>query len=106
MCCFKDNNGTIISILVLLKGLYKLSVNDNLRSDIYYLNNEFHNSLKTIIFKGNEIERKYALRLLCQLSFNAKIAKDISNDNELMDFLNSKDGKITSFINPFSLKYI
>ena len=67
VCCLYCYDGTTMSILVLLKGLYKLAVNDNLRSDIYYLNNEFHNSLKTIIFKGNEIERKYALRLLCQL---------------------------------------
>lgn len=85
------------SILVLLKGLYKLAVNNNLRSDIYYLNNEFHDNLKAIILKGNEIEVKYALRLLCQLSFNEKIGKDISNDSALMDFLNSKDGNFLLF---------
>ena len=91
-----------MSILVLLKGLYKLAVNDKLRSDIYYFNNnKFHDSLKTIIFKSNEIERKYALRLLCQLSFNEQIAKDISNDKELMEFLYSKDG---NFLDLYTFK--
>ena len=93
------------SILVVLKGLYKLAVNNNLRSDIYYFNNnEFHDNLKAIILNGNEIEVKYALRLLCQLSFNEKIATDISNDSELMDFLNSKEGIFLVFINLYTLK--
>ena len=65
VCCFYSKDGVMTSILVVLKGLYKLAVNNNLRSDIYYFNNEFHDNLKAIILKGNEIEVKYALRLLC-----------------------------------------
>ena len=46
---------------------------------------------KILIQKGNEIEQKYALKLLCQLSFEPRISSDIRNDAEMMSLLN--DGK-------------
>lgn len=84
-CLFQ--NGTSTSLLVFLKGLYKLAVNDTLRSDIYF-KHEAKNSLKSFLLKGNEIEQKFTLRLLCQLTFNRQIAQEIAQDNELMDYLN------------------
>lgn len=87
--CISQSNGLKCSLLVFLSGLYRLSVNDKIRSKIYFENNFKHN-LKTILFEGNEIETKYALRLFAQLSFDNQIAADLSNDAQLFDFLKNK----------------
>lgn len=84
--CFRTENGKSRSILVPLRGLNKLAVNDKLRSEIYF-EDGLKESLKIILMKGNEIEQKYAIKVLCQLSFNHDIALDIVKDEDLVLFL-------------------
>ncbi|CAF0818823.1 unnamed protein product [Brachionus calyciflorus] len=86
--CVRETNGSTSSLLVFFNGLYRLSVNDQLRSDIFYKNN-FHSALKIVLLEGNEIEKKYTLKLYAQLAFNAKISNDLSNDQDLIEYFNS-----------------
>lgn len=44
--------------------------------------------------KGNDTEQKYCLQLLCQLSFDSTIAKDILNDVDFMPYLKNQDNKL------------
>ena len=73
-------------------GLYRLSVNDKLRTNIYFKEN-FADDLKTILIKGNFYETICALRLYAQLSFNNQISNKISQDKEIVEFLNIKRKK-------------
>lgn len=95
--CFKLENGKSRSLMIPLRGLHKLAVNDKLRSEIYF-DDGIRDSLKVVLLKGNDIEQKYALKLLCQLSFNAEIAKEIEADTELMMYINKPGGMFYSFI--------
>jgi hypothetical protein len=63
-----EENRTVISLFTVVKGLYKLAINDQMRKDIYFLKyplNVLYNTkdhLKTFLFKGNAHEVKYTLR--------------------------------------------
>lgn len=86
--------GISSSILVILRGLYKLSVNDALKSDIYF-KNDIKEDLITVLLMGNEIEKKYTLKILGQLSFNKSIAIDLNNQKQLIDYLKESDNLST-----------
>ncbi len=70
----------------LLTGLYRLSVNDNIKQDIFEVY-QMKNHLKTLIIKGNEVEKEYSLRLLYQLCFNEEIAKELHDNIEFSELL-------------------
>lgn len=82
-------DGTEAPITYILRGLYKLSVNDMLRSHIYF-ENQIKDHLKVIVTKGNQYEQEFAFKLLCQLSFNKAISHDIVKDKELCESLNAE----------------
>jgi hypothetical protein len=56
-----EANKTTTSLFVILQGLYKLAINNKMKSDIYFT---LHGKeyLKMIILKGNQYEAKYTLR--------------------------------------------
>lgn len=81
-------NGLVWSLLVILRSLYKLAVNDKLRTFMYFEHSIVDASLCSFLKRGNEIEKKYTLRLLCQLSFNARIADEMQRNSELMKLMN------------------
>lgn len=82
----KLEDQTEISIDEILRGLYKLSVNDTLRTSIFG-SNELSANLKIILARGNRGEQMFALKLLCQLSFNREIAEAIERDKEFVEYL-------------------
>lgn len=85
---FIESENEQVFLTTMLRGLYNLAVNDKLRCEIYKANGmKCH--LKVIMAKGNAIEQLFALKLLCQLSFNGHIAEDISGDKEVVDYLNA-----------------
>jgi hypothetical protein len=69
-----------------LKSLYKLSLNDKIKNVIYY-EQKIKDDLKVILLKGNEYETIFSLDLFIQLSFNEKIAEDLSKDEEIKTFV-------------------
>lgn len=87
-CVIKNN--VILALIGQLRGLYKLAVNDKLRSNIYFREN-FKNSMIIFLEKGNQTEQMFTLRLLCQLSFNFDVAKDLKKSAKLNEYM-SKTG--------------
>lgn len=86
--CIQEKNGTYSSLLVFLSGLYRMCVNDKLRYDTYF-SETFRQDIKDILFKGNDIEIRFCLKLYGQLSFNSLISEDISKDTELVNFIDN-----------------
>lgn len=74
------------NLVELLDALYHLSVNDNIKMDIY---KTIIDHLKMLIYKGNEIEKEFSLRLLYQLCFDSEIAEDLSKSAELITYITS-----------------
>jgi len=88
ICCVRDGDhgDTQWSLVNLLKALYHLGVHDRLKQEIYY-KNHMRKHLKSIVYAGNDIEKVYALNLVWQLCFDAKIAKDVREDRSFFEFL-------------------
>jgi hypothetical protein len=82
----------ISAITGILFCLYRLSINEKIKLNIFKSDN-FIISLKKLIFNGINVEKQYALQLLAQLCFNDQINKEINNDNELIQFLNDLETK-------------
>lgn len=76
-----------VSSIDLLDLLKRYSVNEKTKYIIYHK----IDLIKTIIYKGNDIEKLYALRLLAQLCFNDVIAVNVSNDRTLMPYIRELD---------------
>ena len=64
-------------------------------------------NLKTIILKGNEVEKDYALKLMYQLCFNEDVANKLSEDLiEYLKLLNdNQDIKRKSIKKSIQTKY-
>lgn len=74
------------NLIELLEALYHMSVNDNIKMDIYKTYS-MRDILKKIIYKGNEIEKKFSLKLLYQLCFDEEIAEDVAKQEDLVNFI-------------------
>lgn len=85
--CFRMEDNTVVALTSIIKALYKLCINDKLRADIYFGASEMRQSLKVILANGNEIEQKFALKLLSQLTFNSRIGEDVARDKEIVEYL-------------------
>jgi hypothetical protein len=86
--CITQMNSTKTSIIVLLQGLYKLSVNEKIKADIYN-NFDIKKSLKVLLLKGNHFEAYFTLRLIAQLSFSECISNDLLKDDEFITILDN-----------------
>lgn len=82
------NEYTYAYLIDLLEALCKLSVNARLRGEMYKCDGEkILSHLKVILQKGNKIEKKLVLYMLCQFAFEKEIARDIASDVELVEYL-------------------
>ncbi|CAF0705631.1 unnamed protein product [Brachionus calyciflorus] len=77
---------TIWHLIELMEALYKMAVNDSIKKIIYF-DHKLNESLRLIIFNGNNTEIRYAVKLLWQLCFDSKISEDVYSDKKLYDFL-------------------
>ncbi len=73
-------------LIELTEALYHLSVNDNIKLEIYHTF-QMKNVLQRIIYNGNEIEKEYSLRCLYQLCFDDKIANDLAVDEKFISYM-------------------
>ena len=85
--CIKDSKNILTGLIVIFEGFYNLSVNDTLRSRIYF-NEDFKKNFKIILFHANLFEQKLCLRVLSQLTFNEIIADEVKCDPELTSYIN------------------
>ncbi len=79
----KDENFVSTSLTGLLECLYKLSLNEKLKSEIY-VKHDIKHCLKSFLSKGNVVEIYFTLKLLVQLSFSPVAVSDLVQDAELM----------------------
>jgi hypothetical protein len=80
-------NNISTSIYNILQGLYKLSINNKMKDDIFFKLNA-KEYLKTFLVKGNIYEIKWTVRVLAQLSFNPEVALYLDIDTDYMEFIN------------------
>ena len=80
----KENGGN--NLIEVLQSLFKFSINDKLKV-LLYDTLSAKDALKTIIYRGNEIEQEYAAKVLNQLCFHKNISEDVNNDKELIKFM-------------------
>jgi hypothetical protein len=91
--CIAQVNQTTMSIIVILRGLYKLSINEKMKNQLYF-EDALKSRLKVIILKGNFFEIFFALEIIAQFSFDKKLAIDLAQDVELdskLRLLNQKN---------------
>lgn len=86
-------NGMLTGTLNLL---YRLAINKKEKEKVFLTQME---SIRIILFKGNELEKYFALKLLAQLCFDQKISQEIAKDTQLINHLNSL---ITIYVNNLS----
>jgi hypothetical protein len=78
--------GASLSIAGLLIALYRLSINDNLKLK-FFKNDEMMKAVRKLLFEGTDNEKDHVLQLLSQLSFEDIIRNDVSNDEELLKYV-------------------
>ena len=75
-------NGMLTGTLNLL---IRLAVNQSEKKKIF---SNGLNAIQVIIYKGNDLEKYFALKLLAQICFDVTISKEVSNNNQLVNYLN------------------
>ncbi len=90
--CFVTVGDTDWALTNLLSALYHMTVNDTIKKDIYYKYG-VNGHLRSIIYAGNFTEKEFALNALWQLCFNAEIAQDVRQDEELYGFVKELAGR-------------
>jgi hypothetical protein len=73
---------TVWNLIELIKALYHMAINDNIKNDIYY-KYKMNDYIRTIVYEGNSVEEEYAFNLLWQLCYKSEIANDVLNDQNL-----------------------
>ena len=74
------------NLIELYECLYRLAVSDSIKYDIYETYS-CKDHLRTIIYKGNDIEQEYSLKILSQLCFDSKIMDHVKNDKQLSSLI-------------------
>ena len=85
-------NGSTMPMLSNLKHIYKLSINEKMRNELYYENNLLKH-LKSILSKANYFEIYFVLEIIAQLTFDKKINSELIKDSELNGLLEKFDQK-------------
>ena len=73
----------------IINTIYKLSVNDKIKYDLYFKYN-VKDPLRVFLIEGSDVEKRYALKLLTQLCFDPKVQDDVAKDDELMFVIESQ----------------
>ena len=84
--CITLENKTIKSVIVVLKAIYKLTINEKIRNELYY-ESSLKSNLKIILSNGNFFEIYFALEVVAQLTFDKKITDDLLKDEELLNLM-------------------
>jgi hypothetical protein len=76
------------SVISILELLYKMSINEKLKKEMFY-SLRVKDSLKIILDRGIEIEKKCVLKILAQFSFNKSISRNLLKDKDLIIYVSS-----------------
>lgn len=75
------------SVFGIVQALYKFSVNDRIKEEIYF-GYKIKEDFKNIIDNSFPIERRLTVKFIAHLSFNKKIGADLVQDKAYMEFIN------------------
>ncbi len=78
--------------LILIITLYKLSVNEKLKMDVFNYP-DLKNTLKSLIFDAIEVEKNYGLELFSQLAFNKQVNEELNKDLDLIEYVTKLQNK-------------
>jgi hypothetical protein len=81
-----DKSDAEWNLAEIIDDLYALATHDIIKHKIYDKCNSKHD-LNKIIYHGNDMEQQYAIKLLWKLCFNEYVAKSVSNDFRLVDYI-------------------
>ena len=81
-----DEDDVRYPVTSVMNTIYKLSVNDKIKYDLYVKLNA-KDPLRVFIFHGSDIEKRYALKLLTQLCFDPQVQEEVHKDAELMKLI-------------------
>lgn len=84
-----------------LHGLYRMSVNDKIKSEIF---DSIKDDARIIILNGTDHEKVFTLQLLCQLCFDEKNCKKLKEDKQLFSFIQRNAEGVESKIK--NIKYL
>jgi hypothetical protein len=85
-------NGMLTGTLNLLK---RLAVNQKVKKIFF---SSTMKSIETIIYKGNDLERYFALKLLAQLNFDKENSNKIAKNTQLINYLTEKSRHVLKAI--------
>jgi hypothetical protein len=88
-------NESFFYLVDILFVLYKFSLNDEIKYDIYatYSMQEY---LKTIIMNGNDTEKEHSLYCLLQLCFDQRVASILKQDIEFVNYISNMNSVLTN----------
>ena len=73
-------------IIELLQVLYRISVNDKIKTELFE-SFKLNEHLEILILEGNLTEKEYSLRCLWQLCFQASIAQQVLENKKLYEYI-------------------
>jgi hypothetical protein len=76
------------NLIQYLKTLYNFLINDKIKN-LFYETLKVKNSIKKIIYNGNDIEKEYAVMVLNRFCFDKNIVYDLRNDKNISSFMTS-----------------
>ena len=72
----------------LINALYNMAVNDQIKHEIYY-ENDMRKHLRSLICNGNRSEQESGIKMLWQLCFDSRVARDVCEDLALIKRIES-----------------
>lgn len=75
-----------VSSTGLLLSLYRISLNDKIKWDLYKKPG-LTDAIKRLIYEGTEPERQFSLEYLTQLCFDQRVIQDLSKDTDFYNFI-------------------
>ena len=75
-----------------MNSLFSFAKSDQIKY-LVYKDFGMNEILRIFIYNGNEDEQEISFKLLYQLSFDERVAKDILNDNKMFDIINNNVSK-------------
>ena len=88
VCC-AYSEGSQWNLINLLKAIYHVAINDQIKNELYFIHN-LKEYLRDIIRNGNSTEISHSLKVLLQLSFDPLVSKDIQSDKSFFSSIQSK----------------
>ena len=85
------------SCIELMDACYHLAVCDKVKYELYF-KMSMCDHLRTIVYKGNQIEVIYALNLIYQLCFDKRICEHVRDDCTLIEKIKSLNDTVDSSI--------